>query len=138
MPIEECRASEHVAFVLTKHGSHCGHMKGLWPWKQSWLDALVMQFFATILADGRPGAGQMLSADSMLPGSELATGHSDDTEGELSLRYLHLGQLASSVALPASLQCQHAEVSTGLSQGWQPGLSWPGLPASRGAQQHQS
>ena len=50
--MEQCSDSPHVAFVLTKHGSHCGHMKGLWPWKQSWLDALVMQFFKAILTPG--------------------------------------------------------------------------------------
>ena len=50
--MEQCSGSPHVAFVLTKHGSHCGHMKGLWPWKQSWLDALVMQFFKAILTPG--------------------------------------------------------------------------------------
>ena len=86
MPIEACSQSEHVAFVLTKHGSHCGHMKGLWPWKQSWLDALVMQFFATILAGGQPGSGESPpeELDAAIPGtgSSLLRGDSAD-EGAL-------------------------------------------------------
>ena len=45
MPIKECKASEHVLFVLTKFGSHCGHMQGWWPLGQSWLDVIVIEFF---------------------------------------------------------------------------------------------
>ena len=65
MPIEQCSNSPHVAFVLTKHGSHCGHMKGLWPWKQSWLDALCMQFFKAILDPNNAGDASGLSGAGM-------------------------------------------------------------------------
>ena len=52
MPIKESQANQHVMFVLTKFGSHCGHMQGWWPLGQSWLDVITMEFFRAILVQG--------------------------------------------------------------------------------------
>lgn len=63
MPIQECQASKHVMFVLTKFGSHCGHMQGWWPLGQSWLDIIVMEFFKAILMQNRQAAPSMVLKD---------------------------------------------------------------------------
>lgn len=114
--MQECSSSAHVAFVLTKHGSHCGHMKGLWPWKQSWLDALVMQFFEAILTPGdaiitdpvvseplspTPSTNSLADAGGPQPSrARLNRGHGSDSQ--LSSRQ---NSLAASPEDAAKLHC---------------------------------
>lgn len=48
-PEEECRSSEYVIFCCTRYGSHCAHLKSWWPYRYSWLDIVVPEFFRAIL-----------------------------------------------------------------------------------------
>ena len=70
MPIKECEANDNTVFVLTKFGSHCGHMQGWWPLGQSWLDIVVMEFFKAILTKH----GQPTAAASVHTGSDPSAG----------------------------------------------------------------
>ncbi|KAK9813687.1 hypothetical protein WJX73_003815 [Symbiochloris irregularis] len=65
MPTQQCQGSSHVLFVLTKFGSHCGHMQGWWPLGQSWLDVVVMDFFNAVLK------GESHSSDSSTKGDNV-------------------------------------------------------------------
>ena len=49
-PKVECSKNPFTLFALTYDGSHCSHLSGIWPFGHSWLDHVVGEWFAAILA----------------------------------------------------------------------------------------
>lgn len=79
-PTAECKQSAYVIFCSTRYGSHCAHLRSWWPYKYSWLDCVVPEFFGAILAqkDGK-----------RTDGISLQNYGSDDTEEGLEANADH-------------------------------------------------
>ena len=54
-PEQQCRESGYVVFCCTRYGSHCSHLRSWWPYKYSWLDIVVPEFFRAVLAQSNRG-----------------------------------------------------------------------------------
>lgn len=52
-PESECKNSNFVSFICTRYGSHCAHLRSWWPYKYSWLDIVVPEYFRAVLAQSR-------------------------------------------------------------------------------------
>jgi len=58
-PTSECKQSAYVIFCSTRYGSHCAHLRSWWPYKYSWLDCVVPEFFGAVLAQKEGGQKEL-------------------------------------------------------------------------------
>ncbi|KAK9904886.1 hypothetical protein WJX75_004869 [Coccomyxa subellipsoidea] len=51
LPIDECRKNQNTVLAVTRHGGHCAHLQGLWPFNPSYIDESAVIFLKAVLRD---------------------------------------------------------------------------------------